>query len=256
MRNMLAVCKREIKTYFTSPVAYVVLGIFLVIAGYFFYSQLAFYSLRSFQAMSDPNSETALSVTEWVTRPLFGKLSILLLCMVPMLTMRLFAEEKKTGTIELLMTFPVTDLEVLMGKFSACILVLLALLCPTLLYMVILAYFGSVEWGPVFTGYAGLLLVGSAFIALGILFSSLTENQIIAAVLSFGALLLFSVLSWAADYTGPTAAAVLNHLSALEHIDSFSKGVLDLKDVVYYLSFMGFCLFLTVQSLESWKWRG
>lgn len=256
MRNILAVCKRELKTYFTSPIAYVVLGIFLVLAGYLFYSHLAIYSLRSFQAMSDPHSETALSVTEWVTRPLFDNLGILLLFMMPMLTMRLFAEEKKTGTIELLMTFPIKDLEVLLGKFSACLLVLLVMLSPTFLYMLILAYFGSVEWGPVFTGYLGLFLLGSAFMAMGILFSSLTENQIVAAVLSFGALIIFWVLGWAADYSGATAAAVLGHLSVLEHVESFSKGVLDLKDTVYYLTFIGFCLFLAIQSLESWKWRG
>jgi ABC-2 type transport system permease protein len=130
------------------------------------------------------------------------------------------------------------------------------MLSPTFLYVLILAYFGSVEWGPIFTGYLGLLLLGSAFMAMGILFSSLTENQIVAAVLSFGALIIFWVLGWAADYTGATAAAVLGHLSVLEHVESFSKGVLDLKDTIYYLSFVGFSLFLTVRSLESWKWRG
>jgi ABC-2 type transport system permease protein len=170
--------------------------------------------------------------------------------------MRLFAEEKKSGTIELLLTYPVRDGEVLLGKYLAALTVFVAMLALTLAYPLIVAWVTPVEWGPLATGYLGLLLQGAAFIAIGILISSLTENQIVAAVATFGTLLIFWVIAWASDSAGGNLGRVLSHLSLTEHFDSFAKGVIDTKDLIYYLNLTILALFLTLRSLESKRWRG
>lgn len=256
MRNIWPILKRELKSYFVSPIAYVVIFIFLLIAGYFFYANFTNYSFISLQAASSSAGFQGLTPTDVVLRPLFGNLSVLMLLMMPLLTMRLFAEEKKTGTMELLLTYPVRDIEVLLGKFLACLLVFALMLALTLSYIVFLAVLTDPEFGPIITGYVGLLLVGAAFISLGILASSLTENQIVAAAISFGLLLLFWIVGWSSYFVGPKLAAVINHVSLLEHLESFSKGVFDTNDIIYYLSFAFLCLFLTSRSLESKHWRG
>jgi ABC-2 type transport system permease protein len=170
--------------------------------------------------------------------------------------MRLFAEEKKSGTIELLLTYPVRDGEVLFGKYLAALVLFAGMLALTLVYPGLVAWTTRLEWGPLATGYLGLLLQGAAFIAVGILISSLTENQIVAAVATFGTLLIFWVISWAADSAGPVLGRVLSHVSLTEHFESFAKGVIDTKDVIYYLNLTILSLFLTLRSLESKRWRG
>ncbi len=251
-----AVFKKEMQLYFVSPIAYVVLFIFALVAGWFFYNVFAFFTLVSMQAAMNPTMARDLSVTEGVLRPLFQNISVIMLLMMPILTMRLFAEEKKSGTIELLLTYPVRDGEVLFGKYLAAVVVFLGMLALTLIYPVLVAWTAQLEWGPLLTGYLGLLLQGAAFIAVGILISSLTENQIVAAVSTFGTLLIFWVISWAADSSGPIWGRVLSHLSLTEHFDSFAKGVIDTKDVIYYLNFTILSLFLTLRSLDAKRWRG
>jgi len=251
-----AIFKKEIRLYFTSPVAYVVLTIFTLITGYFFYAIFAFFSQISMQAAMNPMMARDLSVTDGVLRPLFQNVSVIMLLMMPLLTMRLFAEEKRSGTIELLLTYPVRDGEVLLGKYAAALALFAAMLGLTLLYPGIVAYFARVEVGPVLTGYLGLFLLGAAFLALGVFASSLTENQIVAAVATFGALLLFWILGWTTDFAGPGLSKVLAHLSVLDHFENFAKGVIDTRDVIYYLNFALLCLFLTLRSLESKRWRG
>jgi len=248
--------KKELRLYFTSPVAYVVFTIFLLISGYFFSSIFAFFSLISMQAMMNPALARDLSVTEGIMRPLFSNISVVMLLLMPILTMRLFAEEKKSGTIELLLTYPVRDGAVLIGKYAAALVLYLVMLAATGVYPAMLAYFARLEWGPLLTGYLGLVLMGGTFLAVGVLASSLTENQIVAAVATFGALLLFWVIGWSADFAGPGWGKLLSHLSILEHFDSFAKGVIDTKDVIYYLNFTILALFLTLRSLESKRWRG
>ena len=223
----LAILKKEVRLYFSSPIAYAVFTIFALVAGWFFYNVFAFYALMSMQAAMNPMMGRDLSVTEGVLRPLFQNISVIMLLMMPILTMRLFAEEKKSGTIELLLTYPV-----------------------------LMAWTTNLEWGPLASGYLGLLLQGAAFIAVGILVSSLTENQIVAAVSTFGILLFFWVISWAADSAGGALGRVISHLSITEHFDSFARGVLDTKDVIYYLNLAILSLFLTLRSLESKRWRG
>ena len=251
-----AILKKEMRLYFTSPVAYVVVTIFLVIAGYFFYSIFAFFSLASMQSAMNPAMGRDLNVTDSVMRPLFSNISVILLLLMPLVTMRLFAEERRSGTIELLLTYPVRDGAVLVGKYLAALALYALMLTLTLLYPAMLAYFARVEWGPLVTGYLGLLLMGSTFLAVGLFASSLTENQIIASVTTFGILLIFWVIGWSADYAGGPWGKLLTHLSILEHYDSFAKGVLDTKDVIYYLNFTILALFLTLRSLETRRWKG
>jgi ABC-2 type transport system permease protein len=252
----LAVYKKELRLYFSSPIAYAVLGIFALISGWFFYNVFAFYTLISMQAAMNPMMARDLSVTEGVLRPLFQNVSVIMLLMMPILTMRLFAEEKKSGTIELLLTYPVRDGEVLLGKYLAALTVFAGMLVLTFVYPLLVAWTTTLEWGPLVTGYLGLFLQGAAFIAIGILVSSLTENQIVAAVATFGTLLFFWVISWASEAAGGTLGRILSHLSITEHFDSFAKGVIDSKDVIYYLNLTILSLFLTLRSLDTKRWRG
>src|SRR5262249_43150587 len=249
-----AIFRKELRVYFSSPIAYAVLTIFSLITGWFFYNVFGFYVLASMQAAMNPMMARDLSVVEGVLRPLFQNVSVIMLLMMPILTMRLFSEEKKSGTIELLLTYPVRDGEVLLGKYLAALAVFAAMLVLTLAYPLIMAWVTPLEWGPLATGYLGLLLQGAAFIAIGILISSLTENQIVAAVATFGTLLIFWVIAWASDSAGGTLGRVLSHLSLTEHFDSFSKGVIDTKDLIYYANLTILALFLTLRSLDSKRW--
>lgn len=256
MSSFWPIFKRELRAYFVSPIAYVFMVMFLLIAGYFFYSSFAFFNFIGFQAMANPMMARSLNITEGVLRPLFGNLGVVLLFVMPLLTMRLFAEEKKQGTIELLLTYPVRDLAAVLAKFAASLAVFTLTLALTALYPILLAAFATPEIGPIVAGYLGLFLLGAAFIALGALASSLTENQIVAAAISFGALLLLWVIGWSSQFATGTSGRLLSHLSLLEHFDSFPKGIIDTKDVIFYLNFIVFCLFLTLRSLESHRWRG
>ncbi len=252
----LAIFKKELRLYFVSPIAYVVLAIFALVAGWFFYNVFRYFQDISVQAAMNPMMGRDVSVTEGVLRPLFQNISVILLFLLPLLTMRLFAEEKKSGTIELLLTYPVRDGEVLLGKYLAAVVVFLGMLTLTLVYPALVAWTANLEWGPVVTGYLGLLLEGAVFLAIGILISSLTENQIVAGVSTFGVLLILWVIGWAADSAGGAVGRLLSHISITEHFDTFAKGVIDTKDVIYYLNLIILSLFLTLRSLESKRWRG
>jgi ABC-2 type transport system permease protein len=242
--------------YFTSPVAYAVFTIFLLVIGYFFSQIFWYFSTASMQAAMNPAMARDLNVTDGVMRPLFSNISVIMLFFMPFMTMRLFAEERKTGTIELLLTYPVRDGAVLVGKFLSVLALFGMLLAVTLVYPALIGYFAPLEWGPLFTGYLGLLLMGSAFLAVGLLASSLTENQVVAAFLTFGILLLFWVIGWSADYATGLAGRILSHLSIVEHYENFARGVIDTRDVLYYLNFTILALFLTLRSLESRRWNG
>jgi ABC-2 type transport system permease protein len=208
------------------------------------------------QMAMNPQMGRDLNVTDAVLRPLFANLSVILLLLMPLVTMRLFAEERRSGTIELLLTYPVRDGAVLIGKYLAALSLYATMIAGTLLYPVLLAYFARVEWGPLLTGYVGLMLMGAMFLAVGLFASSLTENQIVAAIVTFGVLLMFWIIGWTAEFAASPYGAVLTHLSILEHNDTFAKGVLDTKDILYYLDFTALALFLTLRSLESRRWSG
>lgn len=256
MKGIYAVFKKELSVTFASPIFYAATFIFLVVSGYFFYSNVAVFTVLSFQARANPFLAEKLNLSDMVVRPLFGQLSIILLLMLPLITMRSYAEEKKLGTIELLFTYPISDVAVLTGKYLAAVFILLAMLVGTIPSLLLLEAFGNLDWGSVLSGYLGIFLMGASFISLGIFSSSLTENQIVAAVLSFGALLLFWLIGWAKLIAGPAAAPVLEHLSIITHLDNFAKGLIDTRDVVFFLLFSLFWLFLTLRFLSSRFWRG
>lgn len=258
IRNVGLIYQRELKSYFSSLTAYVVIVMFLLVTGYFFYTLLATFSVVSFQAQTDPmlaKQYQLLNINETVVRPLFGSISIIMLLMTPLLTMRLFAEEKKSGTIELLLTFPVNDIDVTLGKYLACFTVLLTMILFTVTYPIVLIALGEPEVKPIITGYLGLVLMGGAFISLGIFASSLTENQIVSASISFGILFFFWLISYSVPLVSGGLGQILGYLSINEHIESMSKGVIDTEDVIYYLCFIVLFLFLTLRSLETNRWR-
>ena len=256
MRGVWAIFKKEIRLYFVSPVAYAVFTIFIFICGWMFSAVFFFFTQFSMQAAMNPMMARDLNVTEGVFRPLFQNVSVIMLFMMPLITMRIFSEEKKSGTIELLLTYPVRDGEVLLGKYAAALALFLVMLGLTLLYPGIVTYFARTEPGPLLASYLGLFLLGAAFLALGILTSSFTENQIVAAAVGFGAAIIFWLLTWFSDFAGPVLSRILAHLSLLDHFENFAKGVIDTRDVIYYVNFSLLCLFLTLRSLESKRWRG
>tara|TARA_B100000579_G_scaffold407733_2_gene395243 strand:+ start:200 stop:982 length:783 start_codon:yes stop_codon:yes gene_type:complete len=259
MGNFIAIYSKELRSYFVSPVAYVIAGVFLFLSGFLFRSILMQFNLICLQlsqrAQQMGGAMPALNLNEMVVTQFFAVMDFIWLLIVPMLTMRLFAEEKKTGTIELLMTSPVTSVQVLLGKFFACLTLYAAIVSLTVVYFLILEAYGSPDWGPIFSGYLGYIFLGATFISVGILCSALTENQIIAVLLSFGILLLFWLIDWSASFAGPTAAKILQYVSFIEHLEDFQRGVIDSRDIVFYVSFTFFCLFLTTRVVESRRWR-
>jgi len=257
MSRMFTIAAKELRTYLVSPVAWVVATVFLAVTGLLFYNIVAWYSMQSFQLMQFQGGMEQLgqlNVNRLVFEPIFHNMAVTLLLLVPIVTMRLLAEEKKGRTAQLLFTSPVRLGEIVAGKYLAAVALLSAILFLTL-YMPLLVWtFGSLEWAPILTGYLGMVLLIGAFVAFGLFASSLTENQIVAAVLTFGVLLLFWLLGWAAQMGGDLAK-VFEHLSIITHLDTFLRGVVELKDVVYYLSVSALALFLTHRVLDSVRWR-
>lgn len=255
MRNIIAIARKELSAYFASPIAYVVIGFFALLFGYFFFALLAFFEQQSMQ-MSMGMGQQPMNINQMLVGPLLMNASIVILFFLPMVTMRTYAEEKRSGTIELLLTAPLTDWQIILGKFLGAMLLFAAMLAVTLIHMGLLFYFGNPEWKPIATGYLGLLLMGGCFISVGLLISSFTKNQIVAGAVTFAVFLMLWVINWIGTFVGPTAQAVLQHLSITDHLDDFAKGVIDTKHLVYYVSFMAFGLFLTAKSVDSERWRG
>ena len=238
MRRVLAITYRETQAYFVSPIAYVVALVFVSLTGYFFVD-----------AMS------ASAFPEATVEPYVGRATFILALLGPLLTMRLLAEERKLGTLELLMTAPVQDWEVVVGKFAGALAVATSAIGLTLVYVGLLFIYGNPDPGPIVTAYVGLVLFAGAALAIGLFTSSLTSNQIVAAVLSYGVLALLSVIHLAADHVTGAPATVLRELSMVAHFEDFLQGVLDLRHIAYYVSVMVVLLYLTVRTLELGRWR-
>lgn len=254
MRNIWTIFRKEIKSYFASPIAYLLMTVFALIFGYFFYVATAIFVTRSFESQMMGRG-FPMDVNEWVIRPLLMNVSVIGLFLIPMVTMRLFAEEKRSGTIELLMTSPVRDLEVILGKWLAALALYAAILGISGLNLGFLFLYGNPDWKPILVGYLGLLLQGGCLLAVGTFISTLTRNQIIAGGATFAACLLLWILDWVTSYETATWARVMSYLSVVTHFEPFAKGVLDSKDVVFYLSVMFLGLFLTARSMEALRWR-
>lgn len=255
MNPIWSITKKELVSYFTSPIAYIVIAVFILLSGFFFYSLVWWFNTQALQMSQNPYYFQQININQMVFAPLFHNLSIILLLMLPVISMRLFSEEKKMGTEELLFTSPVSVLQIILGKYLESLIVLLAMLGLSAIPTIFTFIHGNPEPVPYLLGYLGLFLLGAAFLGLGIFWSALTENQIVSAVLTFGSLLLFWVLSWAAYSARGLWQDVLNYLSFFEHFDGLTKGVLDTSDLVYYLSFAFFGLFLTHSVIQFRRWR-
>jgi ABC-2 type transport system permease protein len=256
MRNILAIAGKELRGYFASPIGYILIGFFALIFGYFFYVPVEFFNRQSMQMMGMGGG--ALNMSTMLIAPIFLNATVVMLFLLPAITMRTYAEEKRSGTIELLLTSPVTDIEIILGKFFGAMGLYCTMLALTLIHMAILFWFAepNPEWKPVATTYLGLILMGGCFISVGLLISSLTKNQIVAAAVTFAVFLLLWVINWIGSFLGPTGQAIVTHLSLTDHLDDFTRGVIDTKHLVYYVSFISLGLYLTARSVDSERWRG
>lgn len=255
MSNVIAIADRELRSYFASPIAYAVIGLFALVFGWMIYSYLHMFLLRTME-MQSMGGAGAVNVNVMLIRPVIQQIGIIVLFVLPMITMRTYSEEKRSGTIELLLTSPVTDLEIILGKFFGAFTLYALMLLVTLPTILLLFLYGEPDWKPVVTSYLGMLLVGGSFIAFGLFISSLTKNQIVAAVLTFCILLMLLLVNWLRDMSGPTMGAVISAIALFEPLDDFTKGVIDTRHLIYYLSVITFGLFLTAKSVDSERWRG
>ncbi len=257
MSNVIAIARKELRSYFASPIAFVVIGLFALVFGYFYATILYFFVQESLQmgqmGMGGPPS---VNINQMMIRPLMLNATVVLLFVLPLVTMRTYAEEKRTGTIELLLTSPVTDFQIILGKFFGALALYAAMLLVTWIHVGLLFLYGKPEWKPLATAYLGMLLLGGCFISVGLFISSLTKNQIVAGMITFAVFLLLWVINWFGNAAGPTGEKILSYLSITDHFDDFVKGVIDTKHLVYYLSFITFGLFLTAKSVDSERWRG
>ena len=255
MRNIAAIWQREMKSYFVSPIAYVVLTVFIFLSGYFFYSYLSQIIQATMLQAQFGQASQPINVPAIVTQALFQTMSVVLLFMIPMLTMGLLAEEKKRGTIELLMTSPVGHFQVIAGKYSASLTFLLIMLMANAVTILPLFIYGEPDLNPILSGYLGMFLYGMTLLAVGLFISTLTENQIVAVIITFGvSLALFVIESLSASAIGVTKN-VISYISIMGHLEDFTKGIIDTSHIIYYVTFAFLGLFLAYRSLESMRWK-
>ena len=255
MRNMLAIAQKELKSYFASPIAYIVIGCFAALYGFFFIAILRYFVGASMQAGLTGGAQS-MNVNQQLIRPLLQNVTVVVLFLLPMVTMRTYSEEKRSGTIELLLTSPLTDFRIVMGKFLGAMALYGAMLAVTLFHFGVLFLYGRPEWKPVLTAYLGLALFGGCFISLGLFISSLSKNQIVAGTITFAVFLFLWVITWIGSFLGSGGDKLTSYLSIVDHFDDFTKGVVDTSHLIYYISFITFGLFLTAKSVESERWRG
>ncbi|MGA2402460.1 MAG: ABC transporter permease subunit [Syntrophobacteraceae bacterium] len=256
MKGFWPVFRKELYGMFMSPIFYAVGFIFLLVSGVFFNYILAQVVMVSFQVAQHPELVREMSMMDLLLRSFLWNLSIVMLFIAPLLTMRLYAEERKSGTIELLFTYPVTDAAAVAGKFAACLTAFTILIAATLPGVIAVASLSTPAWKLIFSGYAGVFLLGCAFLSLGTFASTLTRNQIISAVITFGVLLVLWFIGEAKTWVGPTAGSILEYLSVSKHFEGLSKGLIDSRDILFFLVFSVFFLFLTLRQMSSYRWRG
>lgn len=255
MRNILAIAGKELRSYFSSPIAYIVIGLFAFLYGYFYALYLQAF-VRQGLNLGQFGTQQALNINQDMLRPILQNATVLLLFVLPAMTMRTYAEERRSGTIELLLTSPLTDLQIVLGKFLGTFALYCVMLGVTLVHMGVLFIYGNPEWLPIATSYLGLLLLGGSFLSLGLFVSTLTTNQIVAYIVTFSVFLLLWIISWIGSVSTGFVSDLTSYLSVIEHFDDFSKGVIDTTHVIYYLSLITFGLFLTAKSVDTERWRG
>lgn len=254
IRMIWTIASRDFRSLFTSPIAYIITAGFMVIMGWMFFNNLNHFNLQNMQHQQFRAGQS-VSITDGIIRPLYGNMNVLFLFFAPFITMRLFSEEKKLRTIELLMTSPITLTQLVLGKFFASFLFLLFMLAATIIYPVILYTTGNPDLGPILTSYLGTFLMASCYLSLGLFFSAMTENQIVAGALAFASGLFFWLINWATQLAGPFWSDVLQYLSLISHFNNFSRGLINSSDILFYLSFVFVGLFLTHRALDSYRWR-
>jgi ABC-2 type transport system permease protein len=253
MTGTLVIARKELKQLFGSPIAYVALAMFFLVSGFLFFSLVGFYTGQVLQLQGPPPAD--FNPTRIIFSPLYQDTSFVLLLLVPVLTMRLVSEEDRTHTMELLATSPVTSTAIVAGKYLAAVTLFLVLLAVSVYMPLSLAVVGRLDWGLLASSYIGLLLLGGAFLSIGLFASTLNENQIVSAAIGFALLLLFWVLGFAQQGAGSAVSQALASLSFSSHFSNLSGGVIDTQDVLFFLSVAGFFLLLGTLSLESRKWR-
>jgi ABC-2 type transport system permease protein len=254
MRNIWILWRKELRSYFVSPIAYLVVTLFAFVSAIFFWLYLNGFVEYGMQ-MQMRGQSFPMNLNEQLIRPLLSNSAVLGLIFIPMITMRLFAEEKRSGTIELLATSPVRDLEIVLGKWLAAMTLYGGMLLFTAINFAFLFKYGNPDWKPLVTGYLGLLLQAGALLAIGTFISSLTKNQIIAVAATLSVSLVLWVISSVSEFETATWAQVLSYMSIISHFESFQRGVLDSKDAIFYLTIIFLGLFFTARSLESLRWR-
>src|SRR3984893_6426443 len=254
MRNILIICRKELRSYFSSPIAYLLLTMFALIFGFFFWNSLGYFVLMGMESQMR-GQMMPMNLNEMVIRPLRSNVGVVGLFFIPMITMRLFAEEKRMGTIELLATSPIRDIEVIIGKWLSALILYGVLLLFSAINFSFLFRYGNPDWKPLAIGYLGLLLQAGGLLAIGTFISTLTKNQIIAGAVTFGVCLLLWVLEWVKGYDSSTWARVLAYMSVVTHFESFGRGVIDSKDAIFYATVIFLGLFFTARSMESLRWR-
>jgi ABC-2 type transport system permease protein len=257
MRNILSIAGKELRSYFHSPIAYLVMSVYALLCGFFFYNQTGYVASQMLRmSMMGGAGAPPVSLNDYIIRPLIqGIVTVVLLLLLPLVTMRLYAEEKRSGTIELLLTSPLTDMEIILGKFLGALALFSVLVLLTFLYISVLFVYGNPNFRPVLVSALGLYLYGAALLSLGMWFSTFTKNQIIAGTVSLVVFLLLYVLDWPEAYSTSTVASVMSYMAISKHLDNFAKGVIDLTDVVYYVSVIVLGIFLTARSVDALKGR-
>lgn len=250
--NLLPIYWREVRSLFYSPIAWIVLFAFYVLAGFFWVAPLTQYA--AYSVMMAGRGEP-MKLVDYLIAPFLGNLTVTFIFLLPLVSMRQLSEEKKSGTIETLFTYPFSDLDIVLGKWLAGLTLLAAMLLPLLLDFALIADKAAVPWAVVASGLAGIFLVGASFLAVGLFTSSLTENQVVAAALGFGALLFLFVLNWLSSSLSGGLRDLVGQLSIIAHMQDLTKGLLGLKDVTYFILFTAFMLFCTLRVLEGKKWR-
>ena len=255
MKNIWIIAKKDLSSFFSSPVFYSLTSVFLILNGFIFFNILNYFSLQSFQVQQQPGSNFGLNLNEMVIEPSFHNMAVILLLIIPLVTMRSFAEEKKSKTFALLLSSPIHLKEIIIGKFLACMIVIGLMVLLSAYSTGYLIVVGDPEIGPILTGYIGIFLITGCYVSMGLFASSLTDNQIIAAVISFGLALFMWIIGWGAQAGGSELSQLLEYLSLITHLEHFLKGLINSSDLIYYLSFITFGLFLTHRVLESSRWR-
>jgi len=255
MKNIWAIAKKDLKGYFLTPIGYLVITVFVGLISWMFCASVIDFLKRS-QMMRQFGQMAEMNLNAMVMQPVLGNMAVIFLLMGSLITMRLIAEERKMHTLELLFTSPLRSYEIVLGKYLAGLLFFIVMLSPTLFFPLMLKFFGNPDLRQIAAGYLGVLLLGGAFIALGLFISALTENQITAAAVTFGLFLFFWIISWLTGSTnGGAASTLVSYISIIDHLSNFIRGLIDTRDLIYYFSFIFFGLFLTHQAIESHRWR-